>query len=133
MECEYCGELLSDEEFDSPMHDEAGSVMCDACWSDTYEFTCDVCLEYGHVADQHKMLIVWDADEAGVDAGWYRIVSFPYYTASVIGRGWIHRDAVERVDSAPPRLESYYPCGHLCGDCQQQYAAMFSALREMNS
>lgn len=132
--CEYCGNALAGEEVESPYKDEGGYLMCDECYREHKQFICDLCEEYGDIKDQHKMLIVWDSEEARVSAGLYKVKKLPYYTANMLGDGWIHPWAVERIDNVPrPQNDDDYPCGHLCGGCQREFYEMASSLAEMNA
>ncbi|MGE4195980.1 MAG: hypothetical protein AB7G11_02505 [Phycisphaerales bacterium] len=129
LECAYCGENLSDEEAESPHRDAPdGDIMCDECYHDKFEFTCCKCEDYGHINDQHKYLVVFDAEEAfskndckaGFTAGLYRVKANPYYTSDYLS-AWLNTYNLERIGDLPTEAdENGYPCGHLCKKCQDE-------------
>ncbi len=136
--CDRCGEALDLEEADNPHRDEdddgneTGEPICDECYHENYEFTCCCCSEYGHVSDQHKMLVVFEethsmgGPERTVAPGIYRIKGRPYYGDMMIGPGWLYGDKLERIADVNPDMDGDgYPCGHLCAACQENVKAQF--------
>ena len=118
IKCACCGESLDEEEVEYPRLDCDDVPICDDCWSEEHEFTCDWCEEYGLVEDQHNMLVVFDEDETNFPTGIYEIVRFPYYTSNMLSM-WLHEWALKKLMDLPKDLdEGMYPCGHLCMDCQ---------------
>jgi hypothetical protein len=127
VECSYCGDPLDLEESQSPRIDpDDDTPVCDECWHDKFEFTCCRCCEYGDVADQHNLLIVFE-DIGKVIPGVYKVIDRPYYTHAMIGSGWLHEWALERIADLNPDMDGNgYPCGHLCLNCQSGLLAQFT-------
>jgi hypothetical protein len=119
--CSYCGNNLSEDELENPLTDKDGDLMCDECYNDHYEFTCCLCQEHGDVAEQHKMVVVFDEEEAGVPTGVYRVIDPDYYLADLLGSGWLHDWALERIGDVSDKADGNgYACGHLCQNCQDK-------------
>lgn len=124
--CSSCGEDLGQEEAESPrLDDDDGEPICDDCYHEHYEFTCCCCEEYGHVDDQHKLLVVFE-ETSDVKPGVYKVIRTPYVTHAMIGEGWLHPGALERIADVNPDMSSDYPCGHLCAGCQAKVLAQFA-------
>lgn len=122
IECCLCGDPLDGEEADNPYLDD-GDVICNDCYHERYEFTCCCCAEYGHVDDQHKLLVVFE-ETSRVTPGIYRIGILPYYTDCLIGSGWLHPESLTRIADLNPDMDGNgYPCGHLCARCQSKVLA----------
>jgi len=122
LECEQCGKALDGEELEFPRKEEDGTVLCDECWHEEYEFTCCLCEEYGLVEHQHAFVVVFDAEGAGAGIeklGIYRVIRTPYWCSNYFN-AWLFPDAVKWVAPLPPVVEDYYPCGHLCLSCQEE-------------
>lgn len=122
-DCSRCGNKLDRDEAESPREDEDGDAICDDCYHDKYEFTCCDCCEYGHVDDQHKILVVFEAVRAreggDIEPGIYRIVGGPYHGGPMIGEGYLFRSSLNRIAAVNPGMDGQgYPCGHLCAECQ---------------
>jgi hypothetical protein len=86
----------------------------------TYEetFECRNCCEREDHRHRGALLVVFDADDVGLDdAGLYLIKRWPFYTSPI--SSWLHADALLRLGDVPPGVEKdgYYPCGFLCGTC----------------
>lgn len=121
MKCSYCGNNLNEDGLENPLTDDERDLMCDECYNDHYEFTCCWCQEYGNKKDQHKMVVVFDDEKAGVPTGVYRVTDLDYYIISAFGDGWLHDWAIERIGDIPDGADSNgYPCGHLCAECQKK-------------
>jgi hypothetical protein len=126
LKCIWCEEPLSAEELERPRRVEegdasAGEPICDECYQDEYQFICDLCLNSGHVDDQHNFLLVFDVEGTGLEqTGLYRITRCHYYLNAMIW-GYVFAHAVERIGDLPHGAErGFYPCGHLCADCQKK-------------
>ena len=125
-ECGYCGNALEGEELESPYTD-GEDVMCDECYHDHYEFTCCLCENYGHVDDQHKLLVVCEELKNGdsgdpIKRGLYRIVNLPYWGSNYLD-SWLFGRSLEHLGDAPDDVDDVYPCGHLCKECQEKVMA----------
>lgn len=121
--CPCCGNDLSGEEIEYPRTDEDGDNICEECYHEKYEFTCCRCQEYGDVADQHNLLVVFE-ETSNVAPGIYKIVRKPYYTHAMIGSGWLWPESLKRIADVNPDMDGDgYPCGHLCIDCQAKVLA----------
>ena len=122
-DCSSCGQPLTADEI---QYDDDGAKVCDDCWHDKYQFTCGYCEEYGRVEDQHNLLVVFEKI-SGVLPGIYKVIRHPYCTNAMIGEGWLHPWALERIgDLWPDMADEYYPCGHLCKVCQDNVWAQFT-------
>jgi hypothetical protein len=122
MNCTRCGEKLNDDEIINPYLDWNcdDGVLCDECYHEHYEFTCCLCQEYGDVADQHNMIVVFEGDY-GVPLGVYATDGC-YYTQGLIGSSWLHPRSLRRLDEVPAKADGDgYPCGHLCEHCQRKF------------
>lgn len=125
MECAYCGESLVGEEADDPRKDGSGDVMCDECWHDQHEYTCDLCEDYEECGDhQHEMLVVWEtvggSGGRSVEPGIYRIVEWPYWTSDMLSM-WLHKESLSCIAALPAGKQGR-GCGHLCRKCQAKIA-----------
>lgn len=119
-DCDLCGKRLSQEEYENPVVRD-GDTLCDDCETEHYKFTCSWCEDYKDQEVQHRYIVVFDAQEAGVDlAGLYRIDAYPYYTSGLIGSSWLHPGAVTWLGFLATLTENLdgFPCGHLCQACQ---------------
>ena len=123
--CTYCGEDLHHYPED-PSTDEDGEPMCEICWHEEFEFTCMWCQNYGRKEHQHNMLVIAEPESVRVlgggevQAGVYRITDTPYYAYWITGMHLYER-SLHRIADLPEDLEpDYYPCGHLCMDCQEK-------------
>ena len=120
--CTWCGTELDAEESDSPRTDGGGDVICDNCHHDHYEFTCCLCEDYGDVEVQHKYLVVFTETD-GVLPGIYQTAEDRPYWCDAVLDAWLYPEALSRVRDLTPGLEASdrgWPCGHLCGDCQDK-------------
>jgi hypothetical protein len=133
-ECSCCGEPLMPEEIEYPQTDTDGDGgnICNECYHEHYEFTCCRCCNYGHVDDQHEMLVVFEEQYAHgklsiIMPGVYRITGSPYHGGPLIGRGYLNSDVLVRIADVNPDMDGNgYPCGHLCKECQDNVTAQFS-------
>lgn len=90
----------------------------------TYEdtFECRSCGEREDHEHRGALLVVFDADDAGLDdAGLYLVKRWPFYTNAMIS-SWLHKHALQRLGDVPAGVEEdgYYPCGFLCGTCSSR-------------
>ena len=86
-------------------------------YDDTFE--CQSCREREDHRHRGALLVVFDADDAGIDdPGLYLIKRWPFYTNAMI-TSWLHEHALQRLGDVPEGVEEdgYYPCGFLCGTC----------------
>lgn len=123
--CFDCEEELNEYELENPYHNSSGDVLCDNCYREECEFLCTVCGNYENDPDESirdAALVVWDADGAGVPAGFYQITQWPYYADGMI-EAHLYESALRFIGPLPTDLEAddYYPCGKLCRDCQIKY------------
>jgi hypothetical protein len=121
LSCTSCGYAITDpDEMKNPYRDEDDCEICSNCYHEHYEFTCCWCQEDEHVDYQHVLLVVGDEEGAGVARGVYRIIHLPYYSDGII-EGSLVESSLERIAGVPDGLTiGYYPCGHLCRECQQK-------------
>ncbi len=101
--CEVCKENIPDEE------DVSG---------------CCCCSEQHHRHDG-DLIVVADEDEAGIDeAGVYRPTQRRFYTAGLLGSGYLWQHALERVADLPVDVSmDGYAAGSLCRDCAARVLA----------
>ena len=127
--CGCCGDKLDEDEICNPYEDRDdygdGTPICFECYHEHYEFTCSLCEEYDDINVQHKMLIVRKA-EMGVPPGVYRITGYPYYYSSILGdNGGVNPWDVQKICNLTKEIgrlmDTYYPLGHMCRDCQAEY------------
>jgi len=119
--CTYCGEELSEEERDNPRKDYADDLMCSHCYEEHFQFECCICGELEDNENRHNMVIVFEEDGVGVKPGVYRVKESSYFTVSIVGDGWIHEWAVERIGDVPESADGFgYPCSHACLECQKR-------------
>lgn len=102
---------------------DGDTIWCETCQDripeDDDTYTCALCGEQAHEHGVGQVLVVGDEDEAGVEAGLYQVKRAPYYTSSLIGGGYIHENAVQRLGDAPDGVHlDGYPCGHICDACR---------------
>ena len=126
--CESCRRPLTDEEIDEPAHDLEGRTRawCTECECEQLHFPCIQCENCGEMAEQHRLLVVIDAEYVEMPQGVYLIRELPYYTSGLISASWMHERALAYLGPLPakmdPKPEHYdYSCGHLCGDCIAAY------------
>lgn len=137
--CSRCVRPLNEEEAENSRTDEDGDgePLCDECWHNEYEFTCCDCQNYGHVRDQHKMLVVFErvysmgGPDRYVSPGIYKIDGRgAYYGGPLIGEGWIYGDRLTRIGDVKPDMDcGGYPCGHLCKECQTSVEEELEGMR----
>lgn len=123
--CALCGVELKTDPGEEPYRDEDDDAICCDCYGEHYLFACCGCRELGHIEDQHNMVVVFDADGAGLPDGWtpglYLVTDRPYYTSAWVGAGWLHANRLERIAEVPSKAKGDgHPCGHLCLECQHK-------------
>lgn len=124
IKCTWCDQELSDDELEAPYSTEDNEILCDECYYEEYEFTCCWCEEHGLQKNQHKILVIFDENEADMPVGVYEITHFPYYTDDMLSM-WLTKWALKKLTDLPEGLEQgYYPCGHLCKSCQGKIKQM---------
>lgn len=125
-DCGDCGGTLTADERAYPWlspHDEA---VCTDCEFSNYHFRCAICDDYELLKYQHKILAVFEPEEAfradDHQAGLYRIARLPYYTDAMLN-AWLHDWALEYVAPIPKNATNAeeYPCGHLCRKCVKKH------------
>lgn len=139
-ECSFCGDSLDIEESESPRTDPRDEQpICDECYHEHFEFTCCDCCNYGDVADQHNLLVVFEVVSSmggprEISPGIYRIKEGPYHGGPIIGSGYLYGDNLERIADVNPDMDGEgYPCGHLCLECQKNVLAQLKAKCSMCS
>lgn len=124
--CGWCGSDLTPEELEYPASDFEGNAfdepICDECFHDHFEFTCNRCGNYEYEEFQHYWLVVFETDlgsprEAPITPGIYEIVSFPYYGGPIIGGCSLYGHSLRRTKATIDFRQGNYPCGHLCRTC----------------
>jgi len=112
---------------DDAGYERDGDLWCYECYTEKYQFICAWCEDFGDVDDQHQYLLVFDAEEAGLDVpGVYRVTDLPYYTSALIGGGWMWQQSLQYLGPLPRTVQpeyQEYPCGHLCLECQREMLA----------
>lgn len=118
--CSYCGNDLVGEELGNPHRDpNDDEMMCDECYQEHFEFECCRCLNYDSTEHQHDYLVVYE-QVGDVKPGIYRVISYPYHGGALIGDSWLFANSLQRIRALeePAEDDPYYPCGHLCLECQ---------------
>lgn len=126
--CAWCGDALDEEERENPRRDCDDDRICDECYHDEYEFTCEWCENYGETKDQHNLLLVLEADTVRIESqedylkpGVYQIVKKLYHGGPIVGDSYILWQAIVWLCDLPDNANrGYYPCGHLCLECQNK-------------
>src|SRR5690606_34937634 len=99
-----------------------GTVWCDECFRRLFTFHCCKCNDYEHNDNQHRYMVVFDEEEAGIPRGVYRIIDKPYHISAMVGSGWLCNGSLLRVGEVPDGCDSDgYPCDHLCTTCSEKY------------
>jgi hypothetical protein len=114
--CSDCGnEFDDDESYRSP----TGNEICFACFHDSH-FTCCLCLDYQPNPEQGaigNLLVIINAEEAGMPTGLYEVVSRPYWYSDYISMS-LYPDSLRCIGDVPNRVDTNdYPVGHLCNQC----------------
>lgn len=119
--CAECEKPLTQEEIDIP-DDHGNGPICQECEFENYWWRCHFCECYERDEYEIQAFAVFDAEEAGVSSGIYRVLSKPFYTQCMIGGGWIHESAVERIADLPEdQDDDGVPCEYLCSNCAAKY------------
>lgn len=123
-ECEWCGNNLTDEEIKYPCRDGRGKkidgLICDECFHEHYEWTCDRCCEYELSEFQDIWFVVFETTpgrDQPVQPGIYEITNFPYYGGPLIGEGYLYDSSLRLTKAKIDFEQGNYPCGHLCRRC----------------
>jgi hypothetical protein len=117
-DCSYCGNLLSEDELESPYTDEDNDIICDECEHEHFQFQCCKCEEYDHIDVQHYYLIVADDVDKSIPPGIYYIKGGPYFGGPLIGELGLFANKLLRLRDLPTNIDTGgYPCGHLCRTC----------------
>jgi hypothetical protein len=124
LSCHYCGHVITDpdEQADPYRNPDTDEAMCSECYREHFEFSCCWCKESDNVDVQHKMLVIEDAYDEMPEwrKGVYQIGRRPYYADGMIEMHLI-QSALTWIGSVPETLHiEYYPCGHLCSECQNK-------------
>lgn len=120
LECEWCGNDLTQEEIDDP---EPEGTICQECYHEHFEFTCCRCCKYDHIDYQDMWLVVFEAVEdfderdREIQPAIYEIVGFPYYGGSLLGSSWLHGRKLRLMSAKIDFDDDGYACGHLCRVC----------------
>ena len=113
--CEYCNcEIPEDEE----------PLICESCW-DNEHYMCALCYDEGLEAQQGaigNLLVVVDAEEAGLPEGLYEIISHPYWYSDYFSADFC-TDALRYIGPIPDNVSvdtENCPVGHLCTQCSMK-------------
>lgn len=130
--CSNCYESLNDEERFNPYRDESG-VLCDDCQHEMYMDTCECCCNIVEKTELESapgsLIAIWrDAPTDTNDdlkPGYYRVVTWPIFTAPMIGDGWLHTNAlrsVSDIDDAGQRAtaDAWPNAGPICHECRYE-------------
>lgn len=120
--CMHCGNMIPEDEMNSPSRDTDGDPLCDVCYRETYEFQCSLCGETEEKKHQHNVMIVFESGVIrGQGPGLYQIIHLPYYMDGMI-TGYVIESALKRVGPLPKDARpDGYPAGHLCQRCIKQH------------
>ena len=131
-ECSWGGCRLDEEEVDNLRLDPDGSIICDRCYGEHFQFKCCRCLDYEEDEHQHEFLVVWE-QVGEVKPGIYQVVEYSYWGGPLIGDGWLDARALRRVRDLEEDAEGNgYPCGRLCMGCRDMLLPGHKALVELN-
>ena len=122
--CTSCGDDF-DLDDDESVSEDAGGILCDACYCTEHHFTCCWCEACGARDDRDRYLVVFAPAHVDVELpGLYRVEETPYYWSAMLYGGILPR-AVTWLGFLPALVAdpAGFPCGHLCADCQRQALA----------
>jgi len=125
-ECGWCGEHLSPEEIEYPATDFRGDVIddpiCDQCFHEHYEFTCDRCEDYEFEEFSGVWVAVHEKTHGlygPVERGIYEAVEWPIHGGPFIGEGYLYNTSLRKTPAVID-FESNYPCSYLCRGCAKE-------------
>lgn len=127
--CWKCGERI-DREDSYPLETDSRKWVnaCEECYRDSLT-DCTLC-EDGVEGSRVSDFILVKA-EFGVTGdrppGIYRTLDRPFYTAGLIGSGWLTGYQILFVDRLPKADEEWEISGHICTDCAKPYEAKLEA------
>ena len=125
MECTWCGEVLNEEEEESPRRDYDDDAICDDCYYEEYMSTCPSCCEYYETEGQESDIFLLFEDGLGVPPGIYRPALLPFYSQPLIGSPNIWPSDVKfiaSIETVPAHIpdESGYPATFICKSCEDE-------------
>lgn len=118
--CSCCAARLDDEEAADPRHDEDGNVLCDACYSDHYEYVCPLCGNLVEIEDNQQHIVVTTAlaYDQRMQPGIYKLVELPWFVSNYFSLT-IRQSCVEKVGDLPTDLLGDIPGSYVCEACAQ--------------
>jgi len=126
--CTNCGSTLEPDEEEAPRKDEDGNIVCDQCYDDRYQHLCPICEElFWEVYEKEispKYFIITRQAEANhvAKAGFYEIVSLPFYKDGIIEASLID-SAINRLGDLPKNLDEdnlHYSLYFICENCAEK-------------
>lgn len=130
--CSYCGDELDGEELESPYKDESGDIICDDCYHDHYEGTCDLCQNIVQNTELEskpgELFAVWSEASAigakDLKPGYYRVKEWPMYVSDMLSASFFS-ESIEKImdlDEEGQRAaqDAWTPCGKLCAECRKR-------------
>jgi hypothetical protein len=121
--CEYCCQVLSDEEAASPHQDDAGDVMCDECYSEHYEYLCPLCQDLVETDSNQEHIVVTPAlaEQQEMEPGIYRVTELPWFSSDYFSMT-VHQHALTRVADLPAALSDMVCGDYVCEHCVRKHA-----------
>jgi len=118
--CTWCGSSLTDpDEIANPPKDADGDIICDHCYNDECMQECVRCEGYYDKSERDKvgaLLVIFDADEAGVPVGVYEIVESPWPI-----NDWVDKSAIKQLSSTLPFEGNDEIVGYICSGCTKAW------------
>lgn len=127
-QCTNCGSTLEPDEEEASRKDENGKIVCDQCFDDKYQHLCPICEEYfwedynKKISPTH-LIVTKQAEENHVSkAGFYEIVSLPFYADGII-EAHLFESAVNKLSDLPTDFDDsdlHYPLYFICESCAEK-------------
>ena len=135
MICEYCEEVLDEEEQEAPREDKAGNIICDKCFEEEYMFTCPICGELFEedfsksISPQYLFISEYAGEDVGISPGVYEIIAYPFFADGVV-EAHIFKNALCRVLGIPSSVnvaEDYGDIFYVCEGCVEKQKKSINA------
>ena len=126
--CPKCGDEIGDEDSSFGVETSRGKYedLCEGCARDL-QHECKITGEEIDPAQVSRFVVIKTEAASTMNflPGIYRVVHNGFYTASMIGSGWMNRDALLFVAPLPKPDESYDISGHISRHAALPYAKIW--------
>jgi hypothetical protein len=125
--CASCDAEFDDEERESPRRDSNGDALCDACYREEYEGTCDRCdeiVEKTELAMKPGELLAFWEEVDGLKPGYYKVIRWPLYADGMIN-GYVYTENLQFFAALDAKgvaaaKDAWTPGGCLCAACRSE-------------